>query len=321
MNKEIKVNAVVVTYNRRDLLKECLEALLTQTFPLNRIIVVDNCSTDDTREMLKNEYSGKNVEIYRLSQNTGGAGGFYLGIKKALKDSDRIWAMDDDTIPLPDALEELLKAEDVIEEKTSFLASTVYGKSGEAMNVPHISSSKSSSGYSFWYKYLKDGIVEISDATLVSLLFNTDAVMKCGAPHPFFFIWGDDVEYTMRLTKYYGKAYFVGNSRVIHKREGGAALSIKNETNIGRIKMYKNMYRNDLVIAKSYRKFKNRVSRLAVALKTAFACLFGAKKYRFRKFSTVISAVFSYWFGGYNRKAFKNRFDNIKADYLEEYLE
>ena len=46
----VRVTAVVVTYNRKELLVECLEALARQTHPLDRVILVDNASTDDTRE-------------------------------------------------------------------------------------------------------------------------------------------------------------------------------------------------------------------------------------------------------------------------------
>ena len=42
------VAAVVVTFNRSRLLLECLQALLTQTRPIDRIILVDNASTDGT---------------------------------------------------------------------------------------------------------------------------------------------------------------------------------------------------------------------------------------------------------------------------------
>lgn len=46
------INCVVVTYNRLALLKECLDALDKQTYPIHKIVIVDNCSTDGTGAFL-----------------------------------------------------------------------------------------------------------------------------------------------------------------------------------------------------------------------------------------------------------------------------
>ena len=52
---DLRVAAVVVTYNRKELLMECLEALLRQTRPLQAIYIIDNASTDGTPELLHRE--------------------------------------------------------------------------------------------------------------------------------------------------------------------------------------------------------------------------------------------------------------------------
>ncbi|WP_338825129.1 hypothetical protein MHOCP_06860 [Moorella humiferrea] len=77
------VAAVVVTNNRKKLFDECLQALLHQTRPVDSIIVIDNASTDSTPEFLAQKGYLSNPIIYyiRLSENTGGEGGFYEGIK------------------------------------------------------------------------------------------------------------------------------------------------------------------------------------------------------------------------------------------------
>lgn len=48
-----KVTAVVVTYNRKTLLKECIESLLAQTYKNLDILVIDNASTDGTEGFVK----------------------------------------------------------------------------------------------------------------------------------------------------------------------------------------------------------------------------------------------------------------------------
>jgi rhamnopyranosyl-N-acetylglucosaminyl-diphospho-decaprenol beta-1,3/1,4-galactofuranosyltransferase len=104
----MKVAAVVVTYNRKDVLADCLRELLAQSRPLDEIIAVDNASTDGTYEVIRCEFA--DVTYVRLPENSGGAGGFHEGIKLACqKGYDWIWCMDDDGLPAPDALEKLLE--------------------------------------------------------------------------------------------------------------------------------------------------------------------------------------------------------------------
>ena len=125
-----RVHAVVVTYNRKELLKECIDAILNQSVPVEKLILIDNNSTDGTNEYLEEYGYMKNpvIEYKRLSENIGGAGGFYEGMKLARSYSpDWIWIMDDDTVPTASCLEELLKAKKVIKGKVSFLASAVRG--------------------------------------------------------------------------------------------------------------------------------------------------------------------------------------------------
>lgn len=115
----MKINAVVVTFNKIEMLRECLTSVLSQNDICNvelQLYVVDNNSTDGTQELLRKE-AKKNVNIHPIfsKENIGGAGGFYLGMKQAmLSDPDYIWVMDDDTMPTPSALYELVSASEKI---------------------------------------------------------------------------------------------------------------------------------------------------------------------------------------------------------------
>lgn len=256
-----RVVVVVVTYNRKKLLIECLEAISKQTYSVYKIVLIDNASTDGTNELLKKKgFLDDSRMVYKLmKKNTGGAGGFYEGIKYASEiDCDWIWVMDDDTIPANDCLEKLLSANDKVmdaghKEKhesnrnPSYFASSIYGPEGEYMNLPQISLKPSSNGYAYWYRFLKEGIVSVSYVTFVSVLIKKEAVVQCGLPCKDYFIWGDDSEYTLRLSTFYGDGYFVGDSVAIHKRAGAKALLIENETNPKRIDMFHYLYRNQSI--------------------------------------------------------------------------
>ena len=107
MNKYVEV---IVTYNRKKLLKENIEALLNQTFKDHDILIVDNNSNDGTKEMVA-EIQDNRIKYYNTGKNLGGAGGFAFGLRKAIELGYLYaWIMDDDSIPTPTALENLLKA-------------------------------------------------------------------------------------------------------------------------------------------------------------------------------------------------------------------
>ena len=101
------VCAVVVTFNRKNLLRTCLESLLAQTRPIDRILIVNNASSDGTEVLLAAEFP--QLDVVNMPVNTGGAGGFHEGMKRACESGfDWIWVMDDDIRMRPDALQTML---------------------------------------------------------------------------------------------------------------------------------------------------------------------------------------------------------------------
>ncbi len=109
MSQHERVVAVVVTWNRRDLLAESLRAIQHQTEPPEQTIVVDNASDDGTAELLRRDFAS--LDVVSTVAKLGGAGGFAVGLDRALRTRcDAVWLMDDDTIPEPTALAALLAA-------------------------------------------------------------------------------------------------------------------------------------------------------------------------------------------------------------------
>lgn len=308
MNNKYLIEAVVVTYNRKELLKKCISAILSQTVVPDKIIIIDNHSSDGTGKLLKDESMLKNphIEYHYLSKNTGGAGGFYHGMSIAKRDkADWVWIMDDDVIPEKDALEKLICAREKIKGEVSFLASSVRGLDGEAMNVPKITR-KQFTKYTDWYGYLDEGIVQIVKATFVSLLINGEAIKKCGLPWKKFFIWGDDSEYTQRIIRDYGPAYMVGKSKVLHARRGSEELSIVKENDVNRIPLYFYYYRNNLI---GFWEYENALYRFLCMGKLwyDFIAVILKGKYKLKKMGVIIKAFFSFAFGTYGRKSFAMR--------------
>lgn len=306
----MNICCVVVTYNRKKLLLECLNALRNQTYKLSKIIVIDNHSTDGTQELLneKGILKDKLIEYHYQEKNLGGAGGFYEGIKTSLNEKfDWVWIMDDDTIPTQSALEELILAKEALQsENISFLCSKVIGLNGEEMNLPTISRRTDETNYPIWMKHLDKSIIEVEDATFVSLLINVDAINKLGLPWKEFFIWGDDTEYTMRLTSMYGPAYVVGKSIVVHKRFGPSNLSIVDETNVNRIAMYRYQFRNGLINASEY--FGNKIVFKIIGgnIKTILKVIAKSEN-KYLKLKVIISGTLDFLFKRYDIKSFRDR--------------
>src|SRR5919199_5119307 len=117
-----RVVAVVVTYNRKAMLAECLRALGAQTHPLAAVVLVDNASTDGTEAHVAatGAAAGLDVRYVRLARNGGGAEGFHYGVKHALAlAGDWLWLMDDDCEPDEDCLRRLLASGAAADPRTA----------------------------------------------------------------------------------------------------------------------------------------------------------------------------------------------------------
>jgi rhamnopyranosyl-N-acetylglucosaminyl-diphospho-decaprenol beta-1,3/1,4-galactofuranosyltransferase len=209
------VCAVVVTYNRRELLGECLEAVTGQSRPPDTVLVVDNASTDGTRDMVAERYP--DVEILALPENEGSSGGFNEGMNAAVaRGVDWLWVMDDDTIPAPDALEKLLDAPAQLDglPQPSLLASKVLWTDGQLhpMNWP----APALADIDLFVDGVERGILPIRANTFPSLLVRREAVERHGAPRKGFWIWADDIDFTQRILRN-EMGYLVPQSVALHK--------------------------------------------------------------------------------------------------------
>lgn len=209
------VCAIIVTYNRKHLLHKCLVNLQRQTIVPRKIVVVDNASTDSTREMLEQEFP--EVTTLYLEQNIGGAGGFHEGVQWAFKQGfEWLWLMDDDTIAKSDTLSKLLEAYKKFpkEQKPIILTSQIIWVDGSLHKMNKPKPRKESLDRQIFAASC--GALPIRFTTFVSLLLHSSAVQNHGLPLKKYFIWSDDVEYTARILKN-NLGVLVPESIVIHE--------------------------------------------------------------------------------------------------------
>jgi GT2 family glycosyltransferase len=217
-----KIAAIVVTYNRKDCLANCLDAIRRQTLPPDTVYIVDNHSASDTAEMLlantiipavpemncpedivvtsqiNSLCKPDNVILIKYiykSENTGSGGGFYTGMKAAYDDGyEWFWMMDDDGFPVEDCAEQLL------------CGAKKYSLDYANALVVNIDDRFS---LSFGLEKGKTNIDDYKGIDIVynaanpfnSTFINRRVPEKIGFIKKEMFIWGDETEYFLRTVK------------------------------------------------------------------------------------------------------------------------
>jgi rhamnopyranosyl-N-acetylglucosaminyl-diphospho-decaprenol beta-1,3/1,4-galactofuranosyltransferase len=193
----MRICAVIVTYNRPELLVRCVRAILSQSLRPASVLVIDNCSHVPAIDVLC--CHAKELQIFRFRQNMGGAGGFYFGMAEAFRQGfDAVWLMDDDGVPSESCLRNLVGAA----KKTSTELSNplvvdesspdklVFGLtiSGRIVSSTEAAAAAANSGG------VIEGTINPWNGTLVlRAAYNLlgDVKFEC-------FIWGDEEEYFER---------------------------------------------------------------------------------------------------------------------------
>lgn len=255
-----KVMVLIVTFNRKDFLTDLLTALSLQTRKPDRILIIDNHSSDGTAEHLirheiLHQYTESslcssfwnNIEIlyYRNSVNTGGAGGFHKALELAMTlDNDYLWLMDDDALPFENCLEKLLKK-----------SSTEYGvcipnrSTRNFVDKPILSFNWTDPHFLAAEKLFQDhygttDCIEVCDMAFEGPLIRADIAKKVGLSDESYFIFYDDSDYALRCLQH-TKILFVAEAHLTKR-----ILPNEYKTRFSWRDYY--MYRNDFLFDKKY---------------------------------------------------------------------
>lgn len=287
-----KVATVVVTYNRKKLLEKCIKNILAQTIKDLDVLIIDNASTDGTKDMVETAFSDEDqVKYYNTGANLGGAGGFSYGIRTAVEAGyDYVWIMDDDTIPSDTALEELLNADKLVEGNYGFLSSFAAWTDGTAckMNIPTID-------IEAWkediIKQFDNQMIRVQSATFVSMFFKAEVIKEMGLPIKEFFIWSDDTEYSRRISNKY-PCYFVYKSKVVHEMASNRTVTIVDEEDENRLDRYSKLYRNRYYILRHGAKREKMFFWMDVK-NVVKAILKSGRKDKWKRVRIVLKSAFS----------------------------
>lgn len=279
-----EVAAVVVTYNRKELLRTTINKLLNQIEKSCDILIINNASTDGTEDMIKEEFTQDSIIYFNTGTNLGGAGGFEYGVSKAVElGYEYVWIMDDDTWPNKDALMELMKADAKLNGNWGFLSSASYWIDGSIC--------KANRQKKTIFTFVKDGeyqkeLIPILMGSFVSMFVKSSVIMDIGLPIGEYFIWSDDYEFCGRICKDEKRSgYLVTRSKVVHMMKNHTKAQIAQDS-IERIERYHYLYRNDV---HCYRKY-GILGFLYITLKDLYSVadiLVHSKNYKFKRISTI----------------------------------
>ena len=229
----------------------CLSAIGSQSRKVDIYVIVDNASTDGTREFLESHgWCGRqDVEVLFAQQNLGGAGGFSVGLQLALRrGADWIWMMDDDAKPHEDALAELM----VVATEPS----DIYGSL--AVNGADTSWLMTITETSAFTTGVADQVparAQVQMLPFLGFMIHRELVNRIGLPDPGFFIAADDVEYCVRAKKSGARIIVAGRSRIEHPKSRPYTIRLPGITLTGlALPPWKRYYdtRNRLLIARRH---------------------------------------------------------------------
>lgn len=210
---------VVVTYNRLELLKECILALKKQLLPFSKIFIVNNNSSDGTKSFLES-LEGDLFDVFNLDENVGGAGGFYEGLRHFSALYDWCLLIDDDAILRENFLQELNRyvENDDFADVEAFSGTVTVKNVIDIMHRRRVSNNITLRAYPVSQSEYTNNYFEYDLSSFCGLFIKYNLKEKIGLPERDFFIWYDDTEYSLRINKY-SKILNINSAILEHKTD------------------------------------------------------------------------------------------------------
>lgn len=259
------VSVIIPTYNRAEMLCECVDSILKSTYANLEIIIVDNCSTDFTTEKIRKKYfEEKRVHVLTLAENMMAAGGRNEGIKHSK--GDYLLFVDNDNIVNQDMIELLVNAMEADDQIglvgplsiNKYSEDTIWLASGDY----HFFSSRPKTLYSG--KRVEDVVLEKKYKTCYSpniMLVSRKAIETVGGFDKSYFAMYEEADFGYRIKKAGFKEYIITDARTHHLSYVGVDEQPKLRfLGIGFPKRAYYYAKNRTVFMKKYSKWYHRVT-------------------------------------------------------------
>lgn len=215
MKSPLNIYVVIVTYNGMKWINKCLRDVLRSDLKIS-IILVDNCSTDETANFVRNNYP--DIELIQTNENLGFGRANNIGIKEAIKNNaDYVFLLNQDGYVEKDTLSKLI---------TFHINHPEYGvlspqqKNGNGTELDKkfknivlrqcVNNTFQESGRT---------IHDVSFVMAAFWLVSADCLMKVGLFDPIFFHYGEDGDYLSRVRFHRFKIGVVMDSIAYHDRQ------------------------------------------------------------------------------------------------------
>lgn len=275
------VCTIILAYGART---EQLQKVLAGVFEqrTGHVIVVANTVTNETRQILANftKFHPGCLEILPSDENLGSAGGYALGLSTAIKKSyEYFWLLDDDNLPQEGALAALLAAFSFHQQsikKGELVLQSLRESLPEMMDILHKRCQPSTPRpasfigfhiFNLWQDFMsllstngskgiaalnngKD-VIQLHWAPYGGLFFHREAIKNLGLPNPLFFLYADDLAYTLNFTSQGGNLFLVPDSRITDIEPVWNATGGKTSNTYRRLKV--------LSSKKTYYEVRNRI--------------------------------------------------------------
>jgi GT2 family glycosyltransferase len=263
-----RIAAVIVTFNNAEMLRTLLTDLFSQSRPPDSVIVIDNSSNDATSKMIRCDFP---TAIYkRMPENTGSAGGYHEGFRISIADCDFIWTLDDDVRLHDDSLEKLVAG---------------FSKLSQTLRIGAVRSTGAQQGNTV--------PTPLEIAPWRGTLFCTLAVKKIGLPRSDYFLYGEDLEYSLRLHRNGYRIFWIPESVCKEIRVGkidGRLLNIKVLIYPSAFRLYY-AFRNEMSIFIEYKMYGRVIRLLLYAGKVILYILFSDRSNGIPKLLAVINGL------------------------------
>lgn len=214
------VSAIVVNFNGIHHLPELLDSLISQSYPYLEIIVIDNGSTDNSADLIRENYSY--VKLLHVPKNLGHGEAFNIAMGHA--PGDLILHLDNDIVMAPHTVYQLVEAAQDKKQWAALAPKLKFYHNRAFINSLGNSIHKHNWGSDNFIYYVDmgqfDHIEQVFSACFGAVLINPDIVKKIGGLDGFYKAYYDDIDWCFRAQLQGYSIYTVPNTFIYHKFGG-----------------------------------------------------------------------------------------------------